>query len=157
MKALLKFNRQSPRKVRLVADMVRGKKVDEALKILHFTPKKATRSMEKVLLSAVANAKENGGKKEDELVVKEIMIDKGFTMKRSRPRAFGRAFPVHKHTSHIRITLGEQNSNSKTQKPKSQTKNISSEKNVTKKSKAKTSDKKKDATKETATKPKTDK
>lgn len=107
MKALLKHNRQSPRKTRQVADLIRGKSVDEALLILENTPKKATRSLSKVLKSAVANAQENNGKKEDSLYIKEILIDEGFTMKRFRARARGAAHPIRKRTSHISIKLGE--------------------------------------------------
>lgn len=107
MKALLKYDRQSPRKVRLIADMIRGKKVEDALAVLKHTPKKATVSLEKLLKSALANAKENSDKKEADLYIKEITVNKGFTMKRARPRAFGRAFPIRKHTSQIMVVLGE--------------------------------------------------
>lgn len=107
MKALLKYDRQSPRKVRLIADMIRGKKVEDALAVLKHTPKKATVSLEKLLKSALANAKENSDKKEGDLYIKEVTVNKGFTMKRARPRAFGRAFPIRKHTSQIMIVLSE--------------------------------------------------
>lgn len=107
MKSTLKHNRQAPRKVRLVADMVRGKGVKEALAILRHTPKKATDSLEKVLKSAVANAKENEGKSEDNLYIETITVNKGFTMKRRRPQSRGMSHPIRKHTSIVSIVLGE--------------------------------------------------
>jgi large subunit ribosomal protein L22 len=107
MKSTLKHNRQAPRKVRLVADMVRGKGVKEALALLRHTPKKATDSLEKVLKSAVANAKENEGKSEDNLYIETITVDKGFTMKRRRPQSRGMSHPIRKHTSIVSIILGE--------------------------------------------------
>ena len=108
MQAFLKNYRQSPRKVRLVADLIRGKKVDRALAELTFLNKRAAHQMKKVLESAVANArnKEEGIENKD-LIVKEIMVDKGFILKRWRARAFGRAAPIHKHTSRIQIKLGK--------------------------------------------------
>lgn len=115
MKALLKYNRQSPRKVRLVADLIRGKSVEDALSVLKFTPKRAASSIEKVLLSAVANAKENEGKREEDLFIKSITIDKGFTMKRRIPKWRGTSDPIRKHTSHMSIVLGERKSRTGTQ------------------------------------------
>lgn len=107
MKSTLKHNRQAPRKVRLVANMLRGKGVKEALAILRHTPKKATGSLEKVLQSALANAKENDGKSEDNLYIETITVDKGFTMKRRRPQWRGTSHPIRKHTSIVKIALGE--------------------------------------------------
>jgi len=96
----------APRKARLVADLIRGKKSEEALNILTFTPKSAARTIVKLLKSAVANATQ---KKidVDRLYVKTIMVDQGPTMKRFMPRALGRATTIRKRTSHITIVLDE--------------------------------------------------
>jgi large subunit ribosomal protein L22 len=101
----LKNYRQSPRKVRLVADMVRGKKADAAMISLSFVPHKASDSIQKLLKSAIANADNNHGIKSDELFIKEIRIDQGVTAYRFRPRARGRAFPIRKRSSHIILSL----------------------------------------------------
>ena len=103
------FNyRQSPRKVRLVAGLVRGKSVPVAMNELAFLIKRAGDPIKKLLLSGVANAK-NLSIDADNLFVKEIRVDQGPIMKRSMPRARGRAFPIHKHTSHIILTLDTEN------------------------------------------------
>ncbi len=107
MRSSLKNYRQSPRKVRLVADMIRGKSVSEARTLLAFTPKRATDQLGKLLESAIANAKENDGLKESELIVRELRIDKGATLKRFMPRAFGRASGINKRTSNIILELGK--------------------------------------------------
>ena len=104
MKALLKNYRQAPRKVRLVANLIKGKSVVVAEMELKHLAKRAALPIEKLLASAVANAKQAGVEKEN-LMVKEVRVDKGFVMKRSMPRAFGRASPIHKHTSHVALTL----------------------------------------------------
>jgi large subunit ribosomal protein L22 len=106
VKAKLRFTRIAPRKARLVADLIRGKKSEEALSVLTFTPKAAARIIIKLLKSAVANATQ---KKidVDRLYVKTIMVDQGPTMKRFMPRAMGRATPIRKRTSHITIVLDE--------------------------------------------------
>jgi large subunit ribosomal protein L22 len=106
VKAKLRFTRIAPRKARLVADLIRGKKSEEALNILTFTPKAAARIIVKLLKSAVANAAQ---KKidVDRLYVKTIMVDQGPTMKRFMPRALGRATTIRKRTSHITIVLDE--------------------------------------------------
>ncbi len=101
MKAFLKNYRQAPRKVRLVADSVRGVNVAAAIQNLTFLQKKAAVPVKKLLESAVANA----GEKADNLRVKEITVDKGFTFKRFRARARGRAAPIRKETSHVKVTL----------------------------------------------------
>lgn len=106
MKAYLKNYRQAPRKVRLIADLVRGKKVDRALTLLSATDKKATLPFKKLVESAVANAKSAGGKVED-LIVKEIQVNEGIVFKRYKPRARGRASAIRKKTSHISVVLGE--------------------------------------------------
>ncbi len=104
-KALLKNYRQSPRKVRLVADVVRGKKVSDAITILNFMPKRAADPIKKVVESALANSK-NVSSSIENLIVKEITVDDGPTLKRWRPRARGAANPIRKRTSHIRVVLG---------------------------------------------------
>ena len=104
--ATLPSYRQSPRKVRLVAQLVKGKSVTIALAELHYRAKRAAPIFEKLIRSAVANAKVLGMKEKD-LMVKEIRVDKGPVMKRSMPRAQGRAFPIHKHTSHIFVSLSD--------------------------------------------------
>jgi large subunit ribosomal protein L22 len=107
MKAILKNYRQSPRKVRLVADLVRGKRADESLLTLEFTPKRASDTVSKLIESAVANAVNNDNKKRENLFIEEITVDEGFTLKRFRPRARGRASRIRKRTSHITVTLAE--------------------------------------------------
>lgn len=102
--AKLSDYRQAPRKVRLVADLVRGKSVEDALLELNFRAKRAAPVFAKLIQSAVANAKAQGIDVTT-LIVKEIRVDKGAILKRNRPRAQGRAFPIHKHTSHIMLTL----------------------------------------------------
>ena len=106
--AVLKFVRLSPQKARLVADLVRGKKVDEALNILKFSNKKAARVLKKVLDSAIANAENNNGADVDELKVQEIFIDEGPTMKRIMPRAKGSADRIKKRTSHVTIRVSDE-------------------------------------------------
>jgi len=104
MKAYLKNYRQSPRKVRLVADLIKGKPVRRAMLILDTTPKRATTQMKKLLSSAVANAK-NSGQTADTLRVKEVRVDKGLTMHRFLPRAHGRASGIDKHSSNVILEL----------------------------------------------------
>lgn len=107
-KAVVRYVRTSPRKTRQVADSIRGKGVGDALNILALTPRKAARLIEKVLKSAMANAREKGGRDElDVLVVSEIQVGQGPTLKRWLPRARGRATPIHKRTSHISLLLRE--------------------------------------------------
>ncbi len=105
--AVLKFVRLSPKKARFVADLVRGKKVDEAVNILKFSPQRAARIMKKVLDSAIANAENNQGADVDELKVQKITVDEGPRMKRISPRAKGRADRIVKRTSHITISVGD--------------------------------------------------
>jgi large subunit ribosomal protein L22 len=106
MKAFLKNYRQSPRKVRLVAGLVRGKNVASAVAELDFLAKRAGEPIKKLLLSAVANAK-NMGVEVDNLFIKEISVDKGIVMKRMMPAAMGSGHKINKRTSHIQITLAE--------------------------------------------------
>jgi len=106
MKAYLKNFRQSPRKVRLVAGLIRGKNVNEAIAELDFLAKRAGTPIRKLLLSAVANAKQTGVEKEN-LFIKELRVDKGVTLKRMMPAAMGTGHRINKRTSHIILTLGE--------------------------------------------------
>ncbi len=105
MKAILKTYRQSPRKVRLLVDLIRGKKVEQAKTALMFADKKAAGVVLKLLNSAVSNAKNNSSLDIETLFVKTASVDKGVTMKRSMPRARGSAYPINKRTSHILIEL----------------------------------------------------
>ncbi len=106
-KAVAKFVRISPRKVRQVVDLIRGKKVEEALAILKFTPKISTEPVSKVLQSAVANAEHNLEMSSDDLYVTKVFVDQGPTMKRIMPRAQGRADRIRKRTSHITVVVGD--------------------------------------------------
>ena len=106
MKAFLKNYRQSPRKVRLIADLVRGKKVTDALATLKFVDKRASGPFAKVIESAVANAKDQG-KNIENLLIKSVAVDKGTVMKRFMPRARGSASRINKRNSHISVELGE--------------------------------------------------
>lgn len=106
MKAILKNYRQSPRKVRLVADVVRGKSVSAALSTLKFIDKRAAGPFAKVIESAVANAKQ-AGKSVERLVIKRVAVDKGTVLKRFMPRARGSASRINKRNSHIVVELGE--------------------------------------------------
>jgi large subunit ribosomal protein L22 len=105
-KASVRGVRLSVDKGRLVADMVRGKKVDQALDILSFTPKKAAGIIRKALASAIANAEHNDGADIDELKVKSIFVEQGATLKRSSARAKGRGNSISKPTCHIYVTVG---------------------------------------------------
>ncbi|MCF7844103.1 50S ribosomal protein L22 [Candidatus Gracilibacteria bacterium] len=101
MKASLNNYRQSPRKVRLITELVKGKKADQAQAILDHLIKKGALPIKKLLDSAVANA----GVPSSELTIKTATVDKGVVIKRWMPRAMGRAFPIHKHTSKVFIEL----------------------------------------------------
>ncbi|MDB5259416.1 MAG: ribosomal protein large subunit ribosomal protein [Candidatus Taylorbacteria bacterium] len=103
--ASLKNFRQSPRKVRLVANLIRGKSVVDALNILKFVSKKATDPLYGLVMSAVANAKNDFNLEKEGLIVKEIRVDVGVVLKRSMPRARGSAFPIKKRTSHVLLVL----------------------------------------------------
>ncbi len=107
VEAKLKYSRISPRKVRLVANLVRGLQVDEAEKVLQFTIKRSANPMLKLLKSAIANAENNFNLKRKDLYIAEIRVDGGPIIKRFRPRARGVAFPIQKRTSHIFIELKE--------------------------------------------------
>jgi large subunit ribosomal protein L22 len=107
-KAVARFIRISPQKARLVADIIRGRNVDEAVNTLRFMPKKGARILRKVLESAVANASQNEAIDVDTLYVKTIFIDGGPMLKRMMPRSMGRANRILKRTSHITVVLDEQ-------------------------------------------------
>ena len=106
--AKLRYARISPQKWRLVADMVRGKPVGEALQTLQFTPKKAAGIVKKVLESAIANAEHNHGADIDELKVSAIMVDEAPTFKRFRARARGRGSRILKRNSHITVQVADE-------------------------------------------------
>jgi large subunit ribosomal protein L22 len=106
-KAIARYIRIAPRKVRLVVDLIRGKQVGEALAILKHTPKAASPVVEKLLKSAIANAEHNYEMDPNNLVVGKVFVDQGPTLKRFRPRAMGRASRIHKRTSHITVVLNE--------------------------------------------------
>lgn len=107
VRAIGKYLRVSPHKARLVADLVRGKSVDEALTVLKFTPKKSGRLINKTLRSAIANAENTQMIDVDNLFIKTILIDEGPRLKRWRPRAMGRATRIIKRMSHITVVLAE--------------------------------------------------
>lgn len=106
-KAVARYVRIAPRKVRLVIDLIRGKQVGEAIAILKHTPKGASPVIEKVLLSAVANAEHNFEMNPDSLIISKVTCDEGPTLKRFRPRAQGRASRINKRTSHITLVVTE--------------------------------------------------
>jgi large subunit ribosomal protein L22 len=115
MKAFLKNYRQSPRKVRLVAGLIRGKNVEAAIAELDFLPKRASTPIKKLVLSAVANAKHTGAEKEN-LYIKELRVDKGIVMKRMMPAAMGTGHRINKRTSHLNLVLAERETGAKTKK-----------------------------------------
>ena len=106
--AIAKDVRVSPRKVKLVVDMVRGKKVDEALTILKFSPTPAARAVAKVIKSATANAENNFQMEPSELKITDIFADEGHTLKRFRPQARGRVNPILKRSTHISVFVSEE-------------------------------------------------
>jgi len=106
MKAFLKNYRQSPRKVRLVADLIKGKRVLDAILILDTLPKRASGPIQVLLAGAISNAKQ-AGIKVDDLFIGNITVNKGIVMKRSMPRAHGSASRINKRTSHVMLTLIE--------------------------------------------------
>jgi large subunit ribosomal protein L22 len=105
-KAQAKYIRIAPRKVQVIIPAIKGKKVEDAISILQFMPRKGARILQKVLHSAVANAEQNKVDI-DTLLVKTVLVDGGPTLKRFMPRAMGRAYPILKRTSHITVFLEE--------------------------------------------------
>lgn len=118
MKAELKNYRQAPRKVRLVANLVRGKEIPQALMELQFLGKRAALPFAKLINSAVANATHNTKASLDGLVVKSISVTKGPTLKRARPRSRGMTNRINKRTSTLKVELGISNKKPKSAKPK---------------------------------------
>ena len=106
-RAILRYSRISARKVKIVADLIRGKNVEEALAIIKFTPKASSEVLEKLLKSAIANAENNHNMNRANLVVSEIYANQGPTLKRIRPAAKGSAVRIRKRTSHITIVVRE--------------------------------------------------
>ena len=105
--ATAKYIRRSTRKTRLVVEVIRGRRVDEAAAILKFMPQAAARDVARVLKSATANAENNHNLSSDELVVVDARADEGPTMKRWQPRARGQAFQIHKPMTHITVVVGD--------------------------------------------------
>ncbi len=106
-RAVERFIRISPRKLRYIVDSIRSKSVEEAVDILTFTPQKAAHIVKKAIESAAANATENNNMNEDDLVIKKIFVDEGPTLKRFRARARGRATRIRKRTSHITVIVSD--------------------------------------------------
>lgn len=106
-KAIARYVRLTPRKARLVADLVRGKSALQALDILTFTNKKAAVVLKKTLASAIANATNNFNMNEENLYIAKVMVDEGPILKRVMPRAMGRADIIHKKTAHVTIVVAE--------------------------------------------------
>jgi large subunit ribosomal protein L22 len=105
--ATLRHIRMSPRKARLVVDLIRGKQVEPALAILQFSPKKGAKLAHKLLQSAIANAREQHRADVDRLWVTASWVDEGRTLKRFMPAAHGRAAPIRKRSSHMTIVVGQ--------------------------------------------------
>jgi large subunit ribosomal protein L22 len=106
-KAVARYIRISPRKVRLIMNEIRGKKVGEALNMLSFSSQKGAYLLKKVIDSAVANAGSNANVDVDKLFIKRLFADQGPTLKRFRPRAMGRATRIRKRSSHLTVVLDE--------------------------------------------------
>jgi large subunit ribosomal protein L22 len=139
MKAFLKNYRQSPRKVRLVAELIKGKRVADALLILDTLPKRASGPVLKLLMSAISNAKQ-ASVKEDSLFVESVTVNKGIVLKRSMPRARGSASRINKRTSHVALFLIEKTAEKKAKPAKKAEKEViiaKKSKSVTKKQEVK--------------------
>jgi large subunit ribosomal protein L22 len=106
-RAIAKYVRVSPRKARLLVDAIRGKDVNEALRIVQLSSKKAAKPIRKTLESAIANAENNYDVDVDELIVVKASVDMGRSLRRLRPRAYGRADIIRRPTSHITIVVGD--------------------------------------------------
>ena len=104
-KATARYVRITPRKMRRVVDLIRGRHVEEARRILRFSPLGASHDLEKLLNSAVANAEQNPGVVSQNLVVQKAWVDEGPTLRRFRPRAYGRAARVRKRTAHVTLVV----------------------------------------------------
>ena len=128
VKAKLKYLRIAPRKVRLVADMIRGQKVGRAKSYLKFTVNRSSEPVLKLLNSAVSNAKNKMEWEESNLYISSITVDEGPKLKRWRPRARGSASPIHKKTSHITVTLEQLEKKDKKETKKKKGKKIETKK-----------------------------
>jgi len=118
IRAVAKYVRISPRKVRIVMDLIRGKDVADALAILKFTPKRGAVLITKVLNSAIANAENNFDLDAENLYVSKCFVDQGPTMKRIHPRSRGQAFGILKRTSHITVIVSEKEKETETTEQK---------------------------------------
>ncbi|MDP3762997.1 MAG: 50S ribosomal protein L22 [bacterium] len=118
VKAQLKYFRASPQKVRALAHLLKGKSIGSAEENLKFLARRPAAALRKLLGSARANARRNHQLDPDELVIKELRVDQGPTLKRFMPRAFGRSYPIRKRTSHITLVLSDQSSKIKNKKSK---------------------------------------
>jgi len=131
MKAFLKNYHQSPRKVRLVATLITGKKVNTALTELDFIERRASLPIKQLIMSAVANAENNFNLDRGDLYIKELRVDKGIVMKRMMPGAHGRGYPLKRRTSHVAVLLDikiEKEKVKKTEKTSPKTKEVKAEK-----------------------------
>lgn len=131
MKAFLKNYHQSPRKVRLVATLIKGKKVNEAMTQLDFILKRASLPIKQLIASAVANAKNNFDLDKNDLYIKELRIDKGIVMRRMIPGARGRGYPLKRRSSHVAVLLdikGEEKKKSKVKSEKLKVEELKAEK-----------------------------
>ncbi len=131
MKAYLSNYHQSPRKVRLVASLIKGKKVNEAMVELDFVLKRASLPIKQLIASAVANAKNNFDTEKNDLYIKELRVDKGIVMRRMIPGARGRGYPLKRRSSHISVLLdikGEEKKKSKGKNQKVKTEEVKVEK-----------------------------
>ncbi len=106
-RAVEKYIRMSPRKIRYIVDMIKSKSIDDAIDILSLTPKTAAIVVKKAIKSAVTNATENHKMKEQDLFISRIMVDEGPTLKRFKPRARGRANQIKKRTAHISVFVSD--------------------------------------------------
>ena len=107
VRSITRHVRMAPRKARLVADLIRGKQVEEALMVLRFSQKKAARVFTKTLQAAIANATDTQNVDPDTLYVKQATVNRGATFRRFTPRAHGRATPIRKRTSHFTVIVDE--------------------------------------------------
>jgi large subunit ribosomal protein L22 len=152
--ATAKFIRISPTKARQVVDLIRGRAIDDARRVLAFTPRAASTPVAKVLNSAVANAEHNRALTADELVVLRTWVDEGPTLRRFRPRALGRATRIRKRTCHISVVVGRRDDEpvAPPGRKKTTSRRSTAKKTTARKSSAKTAAKKTTATKTTAKK-----
>ena len=152
--ATAKFIRISPTKARQVVDLIRGRAIDDARRVLAFTPRAASTPVAKVLNSAVANAEHNRALTADELVVLRTWVDEGPTLRRFRPRALGRATRIRKRTCHISVVVGRREDEpvAPPGRKKTTSRRSTAKKTTARKSSAKTAAKKTTATKTTAKK-----